>query len=1048
MCKKYQLWFCYFLILSLVNVGLALFNISMAFAEENIEYRFERSWPQLEQPWYFDQPTDIAVAPDSSVYIADTYNHRIQQFSANGNFIRTWGNRGLEEGQFTYPGGIAVATNGHVYVADTVNHRIQQFSADGVFIRAWGGKGAEGGQFNEPHGLVIAGDGSVYVTDYYNHRIQKFTAEGDFIEAWGTEGSENGQFNRPADIAIASDGSIYITDYHRIQKFSTKGDFLWAWESQGIGYEGEISHVPIALAIASNGNIYLVEPYNHRIQLISAEGALINTLGGSGKGNRQFSYPEAIDIASNGAIYIVDSNNSRIQQFTAEGGFVRSWSAGGTENGQFFSPEGLAVASDNSVYVTDTVNHRIQRFNENGDFIQTWGNYGSESGQLSFPSDIAVASNGNVYVLDSGNKRIQVFNADGEFIKTWGSTGTADGEFNTPSGLAIAPDDSIYVADTFNHRIQQFSADGVFIQNWGSEGSGNGKLSHPSDLVVATDGSIYVVDSKNNRIQHFSDTGSYIRSWGSEGTANGQFQSPKGISISTNGYIYVVDSKNHRIQQFNTDGGFIRSWGGKGNGNGLFNLPNNIAVAPNDSIYIVDKKNHRIQKFTPSLKTSMPHPHKAIILAGGGETFANGRSNSIWDGTWQMTQMAYKALIKQGFSAHKDIKFLTAGKTQLDNQEVATKENLRLAITEWASDATDVIIYLSNHGGPGKFKINDSETLTSEELNDWVTQLEQHLPGKLTLVIEACNSASFFPQLAKPGRILLASAKADQNAVISNNGLVSFSYTFWSEIATGATVQTAFIDARQALSAISNTKEVQIPQAEIDGNGLFSQQQDFEQLANYCLGACNGLASSDIKIESPMPTEQFIDGETGLEFQVTVTSTQSVDSAWAIIQRPDDISIDSSQPLNFDKIPLTCNTLNQCQGKYNRFDFKGEYHINFYAMDKQGAVSFPITVMVSKTSGIDVYPVKYDEVLATIYLRDVEYLGQHFQVALEAKGDHFVLVTASPTPQTFKPSAQFNEISNQLIIPHALAFGKPYEARLKHLGDFEFSLESAKRKLE
>ncbi len=37
----------------------------------DIGYRFERLWPQLQQPWYFNAPIAIAIAPDGSVYLTD-----------------------------------------------------------------------------------------------------------------------------------------------------------------------------------------------------------------------------------------------------------------------------------------------------------------------------------------------------------------------------------------------------------------------------------------------------------------------------------------------------------------------------------------------------------------------------------------------------------------------------------------------------------------------------------------------------------------------------------------------------------------------------------------------------------------------------------------------------------------------------------------------------------------------------------------------------------------------------------------------------------------
>lgn len=95
---------------------------------------------------------------------------------------------------------------------------------------------------------------------------------------------------------------------------------------------------------------------------------------------------------------------------------------------------------------------------------------------------------------------------------------------------------------------------------------------------------------------------------------------------------------------------------------------------------------------------------------------------SIRDGVEFVSQTAYKALKRQSFQFN-EIKFLTAGNQLIDlNQngkfddlEMATKESLRIAITEWALDAENITIFIIGNGGQESFQINSDEILTSQE---------------------------------------------------------------------------------------------------------------------------------------------------------------------------------------------------------------------------------------------------------------------------------------------------------------------------------------------
>jgi len=189
----------------------------------------------------FKNPMGVTVDSSGNVFVVDTYNNRIQEFTSAGGFITKWGSYGTGNGQFWNPAGVAVDSSDNVYVADTSNKRIQKFDSNGNFITMWGWGVATGasqfetctsscqagifgfgdGQFKSPFGIAVDSSDNVYVGGWGDYRIQKFTSSGSFITKWGSSGSGDGQLNSPYGVAVDLSGYVYVADTfnNRIQKF-------------------------------------------------------------------------------------------------------------------------------------------------------------------------------------------------------------------------------------------------------------------------------------------------------------------------------------------------------------------------------------------------------------------------------------------------------------------------------------------------------------------------------------------------------------------------------------------------------------------------------------------------------------------------------------------------------------------------------------------------------------------------------------------------------------------------------------------------------------
>lgn len=254
--------------------------------------------------------TPYAVTTDGSgwVYVADTWNRRVQKFSGNGVFNLKFGTQGTLPGQFDLVNGVATDPSGNVY-ATSQDNRVEVFNSAGAYQLQWGAAGAGAGQFNVPFGIAVdPATLSVLVADANNNRIQKFTVGGSYISQWGTTGSGPGQFNGPRGIAVDRAGNVYVTDGNsRVQKFTTAGVFVTQWA---------VTYSIASVAVDGQGDVYVCNAGpSANIQKFRSDGTLLAQWGSYGTGNGQFSPPYGLCVDVTGNVYVADYGGNRVVKF-------------------------------------------------------------------------------------------------------------------------------------------------------------------------------------------------------------------------------------------------------------------------------------------------------------------------------------------------------------------------------------------------------------------------------------------------------------------------------------------------------------------------------------------------------------------------------------------------------------------------------------------------------------------------------------------------------------------------------------------------------------
>jgi DNA-binding beta-propeller fold protein YncE len=164
----------------------------------------------------FNRPTDIAWDAAGNGYISDGYNNsRVVKVDKNGNWIKSWGDRGTEPGQFHTVHSIATDGKGNVYVGDRENRRIQVFDGEGKFLKQITSAGA-------PWAICITPDQTLYSSDSVPGRIYKMDLDGNVKGVFGKAGKLPGQFGWVHEMACPTENTLWVAEVlnWRVQKLT------------------------------------------------------------------------------------------------------------------------------------------------------------------------------------------------------------------------------------------------------------------------------------------------------------------------------------------------------------------------------------------------------------------------------------------------------------------------------------------------------------------------------------------------------------------------------------------------------------------------------------------------------------------------------------------------------------------------------------------------------------------------------------------------------------------------------------------------------------
>ncbi len=422
-----------------------------------------------------DRPYGITLAPDGSVYIADTFNSRVRKVTPDGMAETI-----APTESFSRPQDVALDAQGNLYIADSNRYRIVRVAPDGS-VEDFAGTGVQGfsgdngpaidAQLNKPVGMAVGPDGSLYVSDLNNNRIRRITPDGIIRTIAGT-----GPAGFNGDGGPAVDTQLFN---------------------------------PFGIDVGPDGSIYFADTGNGRVRRISPDG-IVSTISGGGSQNfKDGLLATDINLGSsaylnwpicgpNGTIYHSTGRGDRICQITSDGiistvagtgnaGF--SGDGGPATAAELSSPNGIALGHTNNLYIADRDSHRLREV------------------ALPFP----LFGYGEITIPSEDGSRLYHFDVDGRHLRTTHAlTGALLYSFSYDgNGLLVGIEDG-------NSNETRIERDGEgnptaivapFGQRTGLSLDANGYLTALTDPENQTFNSVYSADGL---MTSFSDPNSNI----------------------------------------------------------------------------------------------------------------------------------------------------------------------------------------------------------------------------------------------------------------------------------------------------------------------------------------------------------------------------------------------------------------------------------------------------------------------------------------------------------------------------------------------------------
>lgn len=340
----------------------------------------------------------------------------------------------------------------------------------------------------------------------------------------------------------------------------------------------------------------------------------------------------------------------------------------------------------------------------------------------------------------------------------------------------------------------------------------------------------------------------------------------------------------------------------------------------------------------------------------------------------------YDSLTDRGLT-DDNINFFSYRPAQQDNlvDDVPSKSAIKNAVETWAksrmnSSPAPLYIIMVDHGNRDAFIINN-ETISPNDISSWLARLEAGLSAEArkehrVIIIGACYSGSFVPGVSQSGRVVVTSARANEQSYkgeMEDDGIRSgefFLDELFTQLGRGYSLRLAFEYAAgrtqdftgrasdsAAIQYLDGARQHPLLDDNGDGRGstTLSMNGDgrvADQLyigSGYTFNPATFLSSTEIT--AVRETVFLSPSSTSTILWAKVGSTAS--SAWVEVRNPSLTTTPSGGSnqvvLELPRLLLTWNPgQSRWEGVYDQFSESGRYELFYYAKDKTSGKISPV----------------------------------------------------------------------------------------------------------